>query len=227
MKNYSGREVYASHYLDEGDYGATYIYDDIVIKKYCNNNSVDGHIKPGIVEKIKEIDNPAFIKLLDCTYGTIHHYDRYEEPIIKAYSSKFVERISDKEKVIDMPMEYTINSIYELTKVAERLTLMGIRMNDEHCKNIIPTKDNLVVIDPDNYFFGNRHIGLFNMLSINDYITDLWCDEYGIYDPQDVNRQAIDFYLEIDTTDGYMEFIQNKLNEKTPRDLMERVLKRK
>ena len=68
MKNYSGREVYASHYLDEGDYGATYIYDDIVIKKYFNNNSVDGHIKPGIFEKIKEIDSPAFIKLLDCTY---------------------------------------------------------------------------------------------------------------------------------------------------------------
>ena len=205
---YSERKTSITHMIGEGHYGIAYKYGDVVIKKYFDNRTANGHIKADMFDSLKEVKEKAFIDLIDCSCSTIQHFDGYEQKVISAYSSKYINKT--KRKSIDMPMDYTLNSLYELYKVANILNDMGIKMNDESYDNLIVSKDNIVIIDPDYYAFDKRLVAVNNIISINEYIIDLWCHEYGIKEEDDVSRFLISKIFYDKCSDDYLINMENR-----------------
>ena len=76
--------------------------------------------------------------------------------IVRAYSYKYIEESPIKS--IDLPIEYSLRSLYELNKFIKELNKRGIQIVDAHGSNCIPSKNNIVIIDPDSYMLSRAYI---------------------------------------------------------------------
>jgi 5-methylthioribose kinase len=126
--------------------------------------------------------------------------------------------------MIDMPMDYTINTLYEFDKIIKFLNKEKILIGDSHAGNVIITDDNLVIIDPDYYEFNDK-ASRRNRELINFYITDLWAIEYGLYNYFD--KKALNDILYKGYMQDYLKENIKRLDEKTPRDLIEKTLRKR
>lgn len=213
--------------LGEGTFGTTYKYGDIVIKRYFTNETAAGHIKEDVFDRLKDIKEKSFIDLIDCSYSQMTHFcSDYGKRVISAYSSKYISKIHKKS--IDMPVDYTINSLKELLKLAKRINELNIKMEDTFGDNLIIGKDNIVVIDPDLYEIDEILDDLENLKGINNYISDLWCLEYGIKETDDISCKEIRSLFFDYSYDDYLKVMSERLNEfTTPRRLIRKTLKEK
>lgn len=223
---YSDRKTSFTHRIGEGEFGSVYRYDDIVIKKYFRNYATGGHIKEDIFYTLKDINSKTFMDLIDCSITTVESKGLdYGKKVIRAYSSKYVKK--SNKKSIDMPMDYTINSIYEMFKLIKIFNELGIRIEDTFGDNLIVTDENIVIIDPDFYSFDKRLDIMKNLEGLNRYISELWCNEYGISQEDEVARFNMNKFFYKESYENYMKEMCKILNEKTPRDIIKKTLHKK
>ncbi len=141
--------------------------------------------------------------------------------MLTGYTSEFIE--TRKGAMVDLPMEYTLNTLYEFRKLLKILNDNNILIADTNRNNSIVGFDNLVIIDPDSYEFNeiSCEIEKENMESINRYLLSKWVAEMPITDKtvfEKISKELFD-YEEGD----YLDVMSKRLRGKTPRDVINRI----
>ncbi|MBO4245388.1 MAG: hypothetical protein J5892_01455 [Bacilli bacterium] len=225
--NYSDIDTSNLEKIGEGYHSVVFKYEDIAIKVYHSTtyNSI-GNINLELFEKLKEIQSKAFMELIDysiilckdeyCLSGNLHPKRR----LIRAYSYKYLPKLPIKS--IDMPIDYSLKSIYELKKFMLELNKKGIKIRDAHSENCIPTSDNIVIIDPDDYVLTNQDVTDNNISEIREYLFDLWLEEYGLNNHEQKNK-LIDIFNDYDIEKD-VERVSHEFKAKTPRKILDRCL---
>ncbi len=205
------------------DISHLYIDGNKVIKVYNEDINDFNRLDKDIFDKLSKLDSKAFLKLRDYYGVNVKRIiDDKEIPMTTAYSYDYVNR---KDKfMIDMPMDYTINTLYEFDKIVKYLNDEKILIGDSHAGNVVISDNNLVIIDPDYYEFSN-FAKRRNRELINFYITDLWCLEAGLSNYFD--RKAVTDILYKGYMQDYLKENIKRLDEKTPRDLIEKTLRKR
>lgn len=211
---------------DKGSRGDVYRYGDIAIKKYRSVSYDCDNIQLDMFENLREIQLPAFVELIDCTTEVAEDeretYDIYGRPnkreVVSAYSSRFYE--TSDEFMIDKPMDYTLNSLYEFKKLVEELNKKDIVIADSHGENLIVADNNIVIIDPD-FYRKHKNPDKINQKRVKEYLRELWLDEYD----REFETEYVIKNLFKGSIDETIDRIKSS-NESTPRKLLARELKR-
>ena len=157
--------------IGSGHNADTYKVGDTTLKIY-HDDCYGDRISDKVFDNLKTVNNACFIKLRDKEYG--------DNNIIKQYYYDYIEKVN--KLMIDLPMDYTYESIIKLQELLNMLNELRIYIEDANSENVIVSNNNIVVIDPDLYKIYNRE-SLNNLKEHNRdfiirYITDLWANEY-------------------------------------------------
>ena len=214
--------VIRSNLIGHGSNAYVYKNGSLSYKEYmdgCYNR-----IKREVFESLKDIDHPNFIKLRD-----LYHIDDK----VMGYSYDYVNQ-SDK-LMIDMPIDYTYQTLYQLRSLLSELSKRKILIDDENYNNVIVGNDSLVIIDPDMYrcHKSEDYVKRENISLIMGYLTTLWGEEYikkhGIkyckYFNYDYN--ALDEYFDRYSIRDIEGDISDKLNTNTLDELISNVVKKR
>lgn len=208
---------------DEGFYGEVYKDGDLMIKKYMSERSdYYDRLSPAMFDILSSISSPAFINLIDSFKTKVRLFpDDYDIDMLTGYTSEFIA--TRKGAMVDLPMEYTLNTLYEFRKLLKILNDNNILIADTNRNNSIVGFDNLVIIDPDSYEFNeiSCEIEKENMESINRYLLSKWVAEMPITDKavfEKISKELFD-YEEGD----YLDVMSKRLRGKTPRDVINRI----
>ena len=183
--NYSDIDPDDLEKIGTGSTSVIYKHEDVAIKVYNHADyNCKWNIEIELFEKLKEIKLKGFMELID--YSSVICKDPMDSlaisfpsrKIVKAYSYKYIEESPIKS--IDLPIEYSLCSLYELNKFMKELNIRGIQIVDAHGENCIPSKNNIVIIDPDSYILSRAYITERNLCYIREYLFSLWFKEYGI-----------------------------------------------
>lgn len=203
-----------------------YKYNNVVIKKYHKDTSEYIRLDLEMFEKLKSIKSKALIHLIDCSYSKALEHPKRDYRI-ESFSYDYIKRA--KFKSIDVSTEYTLNSLYKLRNLVAQLSELGIGLYDCFYGNTIVTDSNMVLIDPDQFFFHNNVGDNYksNIEAINNMLLSLWNHEYTnflhpFYDIRDYFTFNDFFKTNYDT---YLNDMKNLLDEETPRDFLKKVLK--
>lgn len=199
-----------------------YKVGDKIIKRYKDGEDDYVRLQKEVFDILKKSNLPAFMKLRDVYTEDVQLFvdDDFKE-MITAYSYDYIETIN--KKMIDLPMEYTLSSMCELKKLVEFLNNNNVLIGDSSAANCLVTEDNLVVIDPD-YFEINDKCEEENLKEINHYISDLWCEEYGLKSMDDIRLISKQFYDK--NIDLYLYKMNMRLTEETPREFITKTLQK-
>lgn len=143
--------------------------NNIAYKRYFSY--AENKIKQSIFDFIKSINNPHMVKLLERYYlaedikdldnflfyvnRVAIDFNHYNEDFqkIDLYTYEWV-----KEEYVDMleqSVDYLLDNLNELLRLADFLSMNGIAMNDMKLENLICNRNSIVLIDPDMYYFIN------------------------------------------------------------------------
>ena len=200
-----------------------FVKDNLAIKRYYEDRypKYFGRINKDVFETLKEIDNNAFIDLHDC-FSKHALIDHHREEVVTGYTYSLVNSV-DK-LMIDMPMDYTLRTLYKFRLLLESLNGNHLVVRDAHATNVVKAEDNLVIIDPDAYYFDDKDYK-DNLRMLNNYVSKLWFQEYGLYGLEDYKKIAELFKYK--NEDLYLKEMYERLDEETPRELLDKVFKRK
>jgi len=208
---------------DEGYYGEVYKDGDLMIKKYMSERSdYYDRLSPAIFDILSDISSPAFINLIDSFKTKVRLFpDDYDIDMLTGYTSEFIE--TRKGLMVDLPMEYTLHTLYEFRKLLKILNDNNILIADTNRNNSIVGFDNLVIIDPDCYEFNeiSCDIEKENMESINRYLLSKWVAEMRITDKavaEKIREKLFDY-----EKGDYLDVMSKRLRAKTPRDVINRI----
>lgn len=98
-----------------------------------------------VLQTIKVIRDPN----LYCIHN-LYYDSKALTAHVKAYDMDYYKE--EKLNVLTMPMDYSLDNFHDLCKLAERLSLYKIIVNDLHEKNVIMQRNRLIVIDADRWF---------------------------------------------------------------------------
>ena len=221
-----------SNLIGVGKYASVYKSGDTAVKVFDQVDFRSETIDENLFNELKEIELNGFIKLYDYSIEMCSSDSKHKSPyakkkrIVSSYTSKYYK--PSKEMMIDKPMEYTINSLYELKKVYEELNNRGIEIVDAHQENVIITEDNLVIIDPDRFYFSN-YPNYINEKRIIEYIISLWKEEYKNSSEDDLlflSDAVRQYFNQYDGIDDCITQMDSKRLYKTPRTLISDQLKK-
>jgi hypothetical protein len=224
---YSELDTTGLEEIGAGSNGTVYRYDDVAIKVYDNVSYDSKNIDIDIFDDLRDIDLDSFIKLIDCSTILCEkdsycpkNRDKYchrEKEIVRAYSSMYVE--PSKELLIDKPIDYTLNSLYEFKSLLEELNQKKILIGDAHQNNCVITDDRLVIVDPDLYRY-HPNPDKINVKRIKEYIVSIWLDEYKVEDYYDLRR--LSDYFKGSTIEESITNMKEKVKSRTPRELLDK-----
>ena len=205
------------------------IYTDgkTVLKEYYKDVSMFLRIYQETFEKLSDVNSPAFIKLRDCYTADIPDYVLYaddDEKFVIGYTYDYITEVGTD--MIDMPMEYTLNTIHEFDLLVKELNKRRILLDDPNNGNSLITKDNLVIIDPDLFELDQDSKMLRKNYEIaNRYIMNKWAREYPLIEEYEVNELFRQYFKDYDDdfNDNYYQSMKRRLKEKTPNDLLYKV----
>ncbi len=150
-------DTHNMHYLDSGNFGSVYLKEDTIIKIYHPEciDPFEGKITLEVFDILKEIHHPNFIELLDVysnldlltllcrKFKLIYHFQ------IDAYTAKYYLS-SDINPLLESK-DYLLDNLRNIMSLMDIFTRRRIRVDDLRSGNIVLTKENMVIIDPD-YF---------------------------------------------------------------------------
>jgi len=199
-----------------------YNVDNKVYKLFFNNNyNSSCKLEREVYNLLKDHNTKAFMNI-DKTFAYKNgvYVENNRSFIIDGYRYDYLDR--NDNKMIDLPMDYTFKSIDELIKFVTYLNKKGILIRDACSSNCIVGNDNLVVIDPDYYELDN-YAFKDNLNEMTNYISDLWCEEYGISEHCDKYKIFKELYSK--DIDSYLYNIEQILTSETPREYLDDVVK--
>lgn len=152
---------YNSRCFKKLNYGecANVFYDknkNIIFKIYDEDLENKYRIKSEIFDILKQIKSPYFMELYNL-YMQVKLKERIEYNLKKdnfrvdCYTAKYYKKIDIDPIFTDK--EYLLSSLKGIEKVFDILSTYRIEVSDIKMQNSVYTKDGIVIIDPDFYFF--------------------------------------------------------------------------
>lgn len=141
--------------------------NNVAYKKYFSY--AESKIKQSIFDFVKSVNNPHIIKLLERYYSveeilnldTFLHYANHVErdfstynvdlQKIDLYTYEWIEK--DYIDILEQSVDYLLDNINELLRLADFFSINGVAMNDMKVENLICNRNGIVLIDPDMYYF--------------------------------------------------------------------------
>jgi hypothetical protein len=225
----NGEKVYfnnAEHFCSS-NFAELYKDNDLTIKQYTEEKaSYDFRIKKEVFNIIKDVDVNALLHLRNCYSDLVKLYENpdYNEVCVTGYTYDYIPEV--KEDMIDMPMEYTLNTIHEFDLLVKELNKRGIRLDDPKPFNSIKHKDNLVIIAPD-LFYINQPVDMLerNYTIANLYIMKKWLKEYPLIEQYERNTLYRLIFKDYDNdfNNDYYGSMKKRLKGRTPNDVLYRI----
>ena len=146
-------------YLDSGSFGAVYLSEDKIVKIYHPEciDPFEGKITLEVFDILKEIHHPNFIELLDVysnldlltlfcrKFNLIYHFQ------IDAYTAKYY--LNSVVNPLLENKDYLLDNLRDIMDLMDIFTQEKIRADDLRSGNMILTKENMIIIDPDYFRF--------------------------------------------------------------------------
>ena len=133
--------------INHGCCGEIYKYKNDCVKLYYGSSLSDGKISKKVFETLKEIDSDYFVKLKDLLYP-----EGLQE--FSAYTMKYY--IAEELNILDLDTEYTLYMFREYLKLFNKFSEKKIIAEDVKRNNTIYDGKNLILIDPDLFYFSNN-----------------------------------------------------------------------
>ena len=129
-----------SEHIGGEQYGDVYkISDTECIKIYKKGQVVD----ESILKFIRELNLKRFYELFQFLYGRTQKF--------RAHTMKYYK--PEEIDILTMPIDYTLNSLFDLYSSFNVLTEKNVFINDTHSGNVIINSDGITVIDTDLYTY--------------------------------------------------------------------------
>jgi len=175
------------------------INSELLLKIIFSQFSLD-LMNPEIFNIIQMLRNKNFCKIDKLLYD----YERQ----FKAYTMKYYD--SDIEDILDIPIEYTLESFNSIQQMGKKLTERNIYMRDLFFNNVILNQNGIIVIDFDNYEY-SEFFAKNNKQRINETFKDLYY------------LQLMDYNLSIEVAN---ELATRVFNEESTIDTVYPILKK-
>ena len=158
--------------LKHGTYGKIYPYEDNKCLKVFNNV---GYHQSSPILTIKELSLPNFYKISDLLYNDDFKYVGY---ISDYYTPDDYNILENK--------EYLVNAINNMLEGIIKLTERGFLVTDLHIGNVIVNKDDITIIDVDDYRKTNNDNMETNIYRYKEMIKSLLYRYLTKYDVKDI-----------------------------------------
>ena len=181
--------------LGQGTCGKVYRYNDIAVKIYDLDTPNHIRLKPEKFDKLKNINNPHFIKLYNIYARKIIPFRINHNFITSIYTSKYYE--PDKQSIIEKPIDYFLDNLFEIEKLLDYLTSIHILTDDLRYHNVILQENEIVLIDPDtfNYYTDSQdYIGYRNKNNLLELINTILYWSIREYDESIYNNWIFNLF---------------------------------
>ena len=202
--------------IAEGSTASIYKKNNIVLKQYCYYCRPIFKIDEDLFYILKDIDNKNFVKL----YKLKKSHDT-----IEGYTCEYLEPADIK--IVYKDRYYTLDNINDLSKLVERLSYLGILINDAIASNVIMQNNRIVIIDPDSYnvmySMSYDELLLRNKKELLKYIKDLYSSCFRGYqvDEYEAINKIFDFNVKSDSNLCYE--LAKRLIYKRPIDMINKI----
>ena len=133
--------------INHGYCGEIYKYKNDCVKLYYGSSLSDGKISKKVFETLKKIDSDYFVKLKDLLYP-----EGLQE--FSAYTMKYYS--AEELNILDLDTEYTLYMFHEYLRLFNEFSEKKIIAEDVKRNNTIYDGKNLILIDPDLFYFSNN-----------------------------------------------------------------------
>ena len=141
--------------LGYGLYGVVYkIGKDKCLKHITN----DSRSNSEVIEEIMKLDLESFYKIYKLLYDRDGYFSGYT---MKYYDGEDID-------ILLMPTDYTLDNFAKMERDIKKISEKNIFVDDLHTENVILNRNELIVIDVDNYTFSTNE----NLLNSN--ITEVY-----------------------------------------------------
>lgn len=121
--------------------------EDLCFKRYDRGITLKiNFLDTTVYEDLKNIINPNLVDIKELLYE-----DRNYKYTADAYLLSYYDEIY--KNFLEVPTEYFLYNIEEIFKLLEEMSKYKIRLDDSKRKNIILTENNIILIDPDRWYY--------------------------------------------------------------------------
>ena len=133
---------------NHGKCGTIYKFsDDLCIKRYDRDIYFDYCLlNTSIYDDLKTIKSDNLVDIKMALYK-----DKENKSITDAYLLTYYEEKYDD--FLEIYTDYLLYNLEEIFKLIKEISIFKIRLHDLKRENIILTKDNIVLIDPDRWYY--------------------------------------------------------------------------
>ena len=159
----------------EGSCAKIYKKENLLLKVYKNECKYANRISTSVFEYLRSVDIPNFVRLCDSfyTYRGIWNYFLKMDAYTLFFDGNAIPSL------LDSSVEYFMDMVVMLEKVVPILSKYGILLWDGNAYNLLFTKNNVVILDPDGFsishFMSKSRITRYNIdMLLNYLIAALW-----------------------------------------------------
>lgn len=145
--------------LDSGNCGSIDYNDDMIFKKYHSFAGSFYRLKPEMFDFFKTVNNPHFIEFYEiyCEMNPqqLSQYLSGDYSFrVDAYTAKYYP--DNSIKVLFEKKDYLLDNFREIEKLFNEFANDGVIVNDLKRDNVLLSKDGIIIIDPDSYYFSDE-----------------------------------------------------------------------
>ena len=184
--------------IDHGACATVYRYtEDLCFKRYDRGmNNIEYFLDTTTYEALRNISNPHLVNIKKLLYK-----DKISKYKVDAYLLSYYKEIY--KDFLEVPTEYLLYNIEEIFKLLNKISEYKLRIHDLKRENILLTDTNIVLTDPDRWYFDILSKEEIEKLNVNN-ITGL----FGEMVKESLKNNYLDFLIE---NNLYDYVISNKL----------------
>lgn len=133
--------------INNGTCATVYRYTDDLCFKYYDRG-IDYEyclLNPSIKEDLGKIDSPNLVNIKEILFKDNNKY-KVDAYLLPYYEEKYQE-------LLELPTDYLLYNMEEILKLTKKISEYKIRVDDLKRKNMILTDNNIVLIDPDRWYY--------------------------------------------------------------------------
>lgn len=151
--------------VGHGQCATIYRYsEELCFKRYDRDIKIKRNfLDTSIYDCLKNVDNPSCVDIKKLLYE-----DKNNKYIADAYLLAYYKEAY--QDLLEVPTEYLLYNMEEIFKLIKEISKLQIRLDlyDLKRNNLILTDSNIILIDPDTWFFERLDIPKIEKLNINN-----------------------------------------------------------
>lgn len=182
-------QVFAkANQINHGKCGSVYKCGNQCIKLYNQTMNMSwNRLSKVMYKKLKAIPNPSLVNITDILYKEKQDY------IVNGYIMDYYQKTDDD--ILEYPTEYLLRNAHNFLEISANCSSKKIKLLDIRMANVLITKNNLVLIDPDKWEI-KGNLDYFELEKINSSIVislldDIICKYLNKYHSKEMAAKRI------------------------------------